>query len=302
MKSRYLIILGLLSNTLSAVIAILRLNRMTKIGFSILIPILMLAIFADYIAPYSPYEQVGPPFSPPSSKYLLGTNDLGQDILSEVIYGARISLLVGLIVALVSVSIGTVVGVISGYFGGVVDEILMRLTDALLSIPALLFVIFLMSLIMRIGGYVSFYSTAIVIGLILWPGIARLVRSRVLSIRESLYIESAIAVGASTSRIIFKHILPNTVSTIIPVAVMHIARAILIEATLSFLGLGDPTVESWGTILHYAFERNAIILGMWWWFIPPIVLITLLTFSIYLIGIGLEEYYNPRLRSNIRQV
>ena len=277
-------------------IAILQLNKMTKIGFCIFTFILLLAVLADYIAPYNPYERVGPPLSPPSMKYMLGTNDIGQDILSELIYGARTSLLIGFTAAIVGTIIGVLIGLASGYFGGIVDEVLMRLTDAWLSIPTLLFTIFLVALTSRITLFPTIYSIIIAISLTSWPGTARLVRSRVLSIKESPYIESAIAIGASSTRIMFKHILPNVIPIIVVTIIMTTARAILVEASLGFLGLGDPTVKSWGMMIHYAMKRNAIILGMWWWFIPPGILISLLILSIYLIGIGLEEYYNPRLR------
>ncbi len=277
-------------------IVIIQLNRMAKAGFCIFMTILLLAILADYIAPYNPYERVGPPLSPPSQNYLLGTNDVGQDILSELIYGARTSLLIGFIAAIAGTFIGVLIGLVSGYYGGFVDEVLMRLTDACLSIPTLLFTIFLVALTSRMTLFPAICSIIIVISLTSWPGIARLVRSRVLSIKEAPYIESAIAMGASSTRIIFRHILPNIAPIVIVALVMTTARAILVEVSLGFLGLGDPTVKSWGMMIHYAVKRNAIILGMWWWFIPPGILISLLTLSIYLVGMGLEEYYNPRLR------
>jgi len=271
-------------------------NKAAMFGFYLFIAIVAIAVFADFIAPYDPYERVGLPFQPPSSKHILGTNDMGQDIFSELIYGTRISLFIGFLAAITGTLIGTLIGLSAGYFGGLVDEVLMRLTDIWLSIPTLLFTIFLTAIITRIGTTPMIYSIIFAIALTSWPGVARLVRSAVLSIKEHPYVESARAIGASSRRIMFMHILPNVTPIIVVEVITRTAIAMLTEASLSFLGLGDPTAKSWGMIIHYAMIRNAITLGMWWWFLPPGIMISITVLAVMLIGLGLEEYFNPRLR------
>jgi len=271
-------------------------DRAAVVGLTVFLAILFIAVFADFIAPYSPYERVGRPYERPSWKHLLGTNDIGQDVFSELIYGARASLFIGFLAAITGTAIGTLVGITAGYYGGVVDEVLMRVVDIWLSIPSLLFAIFLAAVILRAGGVPMFYSVIFAIALTSWPPVARLVRSATLSIKERPYIESAVALGASPSRIMMKHILPNVAPLVLVEVVVRTAIAMLTEATLSFLGLGDPTLKSWGTILHFAMVKNALILGLWWWFLPPGIMIALTVLSVVLIGRGLEAYFNPRLR------
>jgi len=271
-------------------------DRAAVVGLTVFLAILFIAVFADFIAPYSPYERVGRPYERPSWKHLLGTNDIGQDVFSELIYGARASLFIGFLAAITGTAIGTLVGITAGYYGGVVDEVLMRVVDIWLSIPSLLFAIFLAAVILRAGGVPMFYSVIFAIALTSWPPVARLVRSATLSIKERPYIESAVALGASPSRIMMKHILPNVAPLVLVEVVVRTAIAMLTEATLSFLGLGDPTLKSWGTILHFAMVKNALILGLWWWFLPPGIMIALTVLSVVLIGRGLETYFNPRLR------
>ena len=219
-----------------------------------------------------------------------------RDIFSELIYGARASLFIGFLAAITGTAIGTLVGIVAGYYGGIVDEVLMRVVDIWLSIPSLLFAIFLAAVILRTGGIPMFYSVIFAIALTSWPPVARLVRSATLSIKERPYIESAVALGASSSRIMMRHILPNVAPLVLVEVVVRTAIAMLTEATLSFLGLGDPTLKSWGTILHFAMVKNALILGLWWWFLPPGLMIALTVLSVVLIGRGLEAYFNPRLR------
>ncbi len=271
-------------------------DRAALAGLAIFLVILMVAIFADFIAPYNPYERVGRPYERPSWKHLLGTNDIGQDIFSEVIYGTRASLLIGFLAAITGTAIGTVVGLVSGYYGSKLDELLMRAVDMWLSIPTLLFAIFLVAVIIRAGGIPMFYSVILAIALTSWPPVARLVRSATLSIKERPYIESAVALGASSTRIMFRHILPNVAPIVLVEVVVRTAIAMLTESSLSFLGLGDPTVKSWGTVLHFAMIKNALILGLWWWFLPPGLMIAVTVMSVMMVGRGLEIYFNPRLR------
>lgn len=275
-------------------------NTPAVIGLAMFSAILSMAIFAPFIAPYDPYKRVGLPMQPPSDKYWLGTNDIGQDIFSELIYGARVSILIGFVAAVVSTLIGTLIGMLAGYYGGIVDEVLMRFTDVWLAFPGLLFTIFLATVLVRtpIGGRLL-YTVIVAIALNAWPGVARLVRSVTLTIKEMLYIEAAKAVGASNRYIMFRHIIPNAAPVILVAVLTRIDGAMLTEASLAFLGIGDPTAKSWGMIIHYAMIRNAVVLGMWWWFLPPGLMISLTVLSIILISMGVEEYLNPRLRGRM---
>ncbi len=284
--------------SLPEVIRIIIDNRTSLAGLLMLLVFVSMAILADLIAPYNPYERVSLPFQPPSEKHWLGTDDLGRDIFSQMIYSSRLSLIIGFISALVATVIGTMLGILSGYYGGKVDEILMRLTDLWLAFPNLLFAILLVVIFSPQTGN-RVVPIIIAIALVSWPTASRLIRSAVISIKQSPYIEAARALGASDARIIFSHILPNLTSLIIIEVITIMGGAMLTEASLSFLGLGDPRAMSWGMMLHYALSRNAIYLGMWWWFLPPGLLISLSVLSIILISTGLEEYFNPRLRRRL---
>mgnify|MGYP000153162608 CR=1 FL=1 len=266
-------------------------SRSSKVGLLIIIFIVLMAILAPYIAPYDPYEYVGDPYEPPSSEHLLGTDDMGHDLLSQIIYGAQVSLLVGVLSALGCVLIGTIIGVISGFLGGWIDEILMRLTDVVLVIPYLVFIILLVS---YLGP--SIWNIVISISILGWPSIARMVRSYVLSLRENLYIEAARAIGCGNRHIMIKYIIPGLVPLIVPIFVLTIIDGILTEAGLSFLGLGDPNKISWGIILYYAQVRGAFVKGLWWWILPPGLLITVTGLGFLLLGSSLEEYFNPRFK------
>ncbi len=270
----------------------------SKAGLAILLALVAIALLADIIAPYRPDERVSQALQPPSDRHILGTDDLGRDIFSQLIYSTRLSLLIGFISALAATLIGALMGLLAGYYGGKVDEMLMRLTDLWLAFPNLLFTILLVVLFApQVGNRIVPIVVAIALGS--WPTAARLIRSAVIALKQSQYIESARALGASNARIIFKHILPNTTSLIIIEVITLMGNAMLTEASLSFLGLGDPRAMSWGMMLYYALARNAIYLGMWWWFIPPGLMISLAVLSAILIGTGLEEYFNPRLRRRL---
>ncbi|MCJ7573965.1 ABC transporter permease [Candidatus Bathyarchaeota archaeon] len=255
-----------------------------------------MAIFAPFLAPYDPYKRVDRPLKPPSDKYLLGTNDIGQDIFSELIYGTRVSLLIGFAAAFFSVTIGTLVGVVSGFLGGAVEEVLMRFTDVIMILPN----IPLLILLMAIFGKQSFYIMVLAISITGWTTAARLVRSSTLSIKERAYVEAAKAIGAGDRHIITKHILPNISPLIMATMIYEVAGAMMSEAGLAFLGLGDPSNKSWGMILHYAETSGGWYANMgypaWWWIIPPGLCIALTVASLVLIGQAMEEIINPRLR------
>jgi len=269
-----------------------RLGVVGSVGLTILILLAATAVFAPWVAPYNPEETSGGPFEAPSRLHLLGTNDIGQDILSELIFGARISLVIGFLAAIVAISIGTAVGTVAGYFGGWVDTVLMRAVDVVLVIPFL-------PLMILLAAYLgpSFWNIILVIGLLVWARPARVLRSQVLSLRSLEYIDAARALGASAGRILRLHVLPGVISLSLAQFILAASNAILIEASLSFLGLGDPTAKSWGSILYYAQVRSAFLTGAWlWWVLPPGLLITLAVLGFAFTGFALEEVLNPRLR------
>lgn len=267
-------------------------NRLGLIGASLLILFVLIAIFASVFAPFNPEIRANRPFLPPSGEHLLGTNDIGQDILSEIIFGTRISLLIGLLSAFVAISIGAIVGIVAGYFRGKVDMVLMRIVDLSLVIPMLPLMILLAAFL---GP--SFWNIIIVIGVLSWASPARVIRSHVLTIVNKGYIEAVKVAGARPLYIMIRHILPPTMSILISQLILMASRAILLEASLSFLGLGDPTRKSWGIILYYAQARGAFLTDAWlWWVLPPGILITLLVMSFAYIGNSFEEIVNPRLR------
>lgn len=268
-------------------------HKLGRIGLGIIIVFLLIALFAPYIAPYDPSARVGDPYQKPNRNHILGTNDIGNDIFSEVIYGTRISLLIGLLSAFVALFAGTIIGVISGYMGGKVDEFLMRVVDLALVIPMLPLMILLAAFI---GP--SFWNIIMVIGLLSWAVPARIIRSQVLTIKNKGYIEAVKVSGGKPIYIMIKHILPPSFSIIISQFIIMSSKSILMEASLSFLGLGDPLTKSWGIVLYYAQQKSAFLTDAWvWWILPPGILITLLVVSFAYLGNAFEEIVNPRLRN-----
>ncbi|MCM3598148.1 ABC transporter permease [Metabacillus idriensis] len=267
-------------------------NSLGLFGLWLLIIFLLIALLAPIIAPFDPTERVGPPFSKPNGQFLLGTNDVGQDILSELLYGTRISLLIGVIAAFISILLGCIVGVISGYFGGKIDSFFMRLVDLVLVIPFLPLMILLAAFI---GP--SFWNIVLVISLLTWASPARVIRSQVLTLKTKGYVEAAKSIGTNIKVILIRHILPGVIPIALSQFVLAASNSILTEASLSFLGLGDPFTKSWGTILYYAQARGAFLTDAWiWWVLPPGVLITTLVIGFAFTGYSLEEILNPRLR------
>jgi peptide/nickel transport system permease protein len=220
---------------------------------------------------------------------LFGTDELGRDIYSQLIYGSRISLLVGLLAAFVSVAIGLVVGMVAGYQGGVVDEVLMRVTDALLVIPSLPLLLVLVAVL---GS--SLWNLIIVIGVLGWMGFARMIRSMILSLKERPYVEAAKAIGGGNVHIMIYHILPNVMALVYVTLAMTVPTAIVSEAALSWLGFFDPSVMSWGRMLHDI--QEGLNIDKWWWVVPPGLLIAFVALSFILIGHALDEILNPKLR------
>ena len=266
-------------------------KRLGLIGLGILLFFVTLAIFAPYIAPYDPHEMYKP-VEHPNSDHLLGTNDIGQDILSELIYGSRVSLFIAFFVSVVSAIIGTSLGLLSGYFERI-GFFLMRIVDAFLAIPRL-------PLIIVIAAFMppSIWNLIFIFVLLGWPITARIIRSEVLSLKNRPYVDAARMLGARDFYILGRHILPNVVPLIIVRLIMEAGYVVLAEAGLSFLGLGDPTAKSWGMILHYSFEYPTIFISdIWmWWMLPAGLCITFTILSLTFIGYALEELVNPRLK------
>jgi peptide/nickel transport system ATP-binding protein/peptide/nickel transport system permease protein len=249
-------------------------------------------VLADWLTPFPPSQIVGGPFLPPGGAHLLGTDDVGHDIFSGLIIGARISLLIGIVAGLTAAAVGTLVGVLAGYFGGPVDTTLMRTTDAVLVLPFLPLMIVLAAVI---GPTVL--GTVLLIALVAWPQTARVVRSHVLSLRNRTFVDSARVIGASNAVILGRYILPLVLPLSVAQFVLLSATAILAEASLSFLGLGDPSAASWGSMLYWAQARGAFLNASWvWWVLPPGIAISITVLAFTLIGSLLEDLLDPRLR------
>jgi peptide/nickel transport system permease protein len=267
-------------------------SRMGVIGLFILGAFLFMALVPPLVLDFDPRDfSIGDMFLPPSSNHWLGTDDVGRDVFAELMYGSRISLLVGIAASGISVLIGGLIGVLAGFYSGAVGEGLMRFTDIFLVIPQLPF----MLLIAALAGP-SLFNIIVVIGVLSWPGTARIVRAQVLTVRERTFIERARAIGAGDRHIISKHIMPNVIPLMFANTILIIAVAILTESTMAFLGLGDPLLISWGSMLHYAFVSLAMSNGAWWYFVPPGVCIAIVVLGFTFLGYAMDEILNPKLR------
>lgn len=270
-----------------------RKNKKGVAGLTIVSFFSVMAIFANFISPYNP-QLTNPALFllGPSSAHIFGTNTLGQDLFSRDVYGARISLIVGIAAGAVAVAIGLVAGLVSGYMGGVIDEIIMRIVDFFIVIPALVFMIIVAALL---GP--SLVNVIAVIGLLSWAPTARIIRSMVLSIREWPFVESAKANNAGNGYIMFRHIFPNVTSVLYGNAMLAISSAIFTQAALVFLGVGNVTSISWGGIIREAYTTGALTAGDVSYVLPPGIFIFVLIFGFILMGYALEEIMNPRLRT-----
>ena len=273
-------------------------NRAALAGALIVGFVIFLATFDALIAPFPPNATpgfyTGETRSPPSLKYLFGTDYIGKDVFSQVVYGARSALFVGFASAAIAMSLAILVGLISGYYGGVIDNILMRITEIFLVIPFLLILLVFLKVITAIspsGGGLS--MVVLMIGLFSWAADARIIRGEVLRVKESEFIEASKALGASKRRIVFRHVFPNVLHVIIVLTTLMIATAILVEAAISFLGFGDAAAITWGQQLQKA---NEAVKEAWWEGVFPGLFITLLVLGFSLLGNGLRDALDPRLR------
>lgn len=269
-----------------------RRHRLALVGIVLLAVLAIIAIFAPLLAPHSPYAvDLSAYRKPPGGSHPLGTDSAGRDVLARLMYAGRVSLSVGVVAVSIYVAIGLVLGGLAGFFGGIVDATVMRLADMVLSFPAIIVIITLVSIL---GP--SIWNVMLVIGLLGWPPIARLVRAEFLTLRERDFIVASRSIGAPSGRIIFRHILPNAMTPVIVNATFGMAQAILLEAGLSFLGLGvQPPTASWGNMLNEA-QSITILEGMPWLWIPPGILIALAVLSINFVGDGLRDALDPRAR------
>jgi peptide/nickel transport system permease protein len=270
---------------------VIRRQPSATLGAVILGTFIVLAVLAPVLAPYGLHEQVGPVYGHPSWAHPLGLDDGGVDMVTLLMWGARISLVVGFAATLVSIVIGGTVGLLAGYFGGKTDTVLMRITDYFLAIPD----VPLMIVVAAIWGP-SLFHIIVVIGVLLWTGTARVVRAQVKSIRERVYVKRARSLGAGQLRIMVRHVLPQIAPLLIANTVLTIAVAIFDETALAFLGLGDPSRISLGKVIENAFQRTAISSGAWWAIVPPGAAVALLILACSLLGRAMEDALNPRLR------
>jgi peptide/nickel transport system permease protein len=264
-------------------------HRPAVLGLVVLLSVVACALLAPVLHPASPFSLSGQPFQAPFGQYLFGTDQLGRDLAAALLYGARTTLLIGLVATAIAVLVGVTIGGLAGYYGGHVDSWLMRLTEIFQTIPFFLFAILLLAVLTP-----SIANVIIAIAVVSWPPMARLVRGEFMAMRDREFVLACISMGMSHTRIILRHILPNTLSSIIVTASLMVATAILIESSLSFLGLSDPNVMSWGFIIG---AGRTAIRSAWWVCAIPGIAILLTVMSINLVGEGLNDALNPRLRT-----
>ncbi len=264
-------------------------HRLAVAGLVLLCLIVLEAVFAPWLAPQNPYDVTAAFGAQPSAGHLLGTDQVGRDVLSRLIYASRVSLMVGVGAVSIYVAIGTVLGAVSAYFGGWVDMLFMRVTDVFMSFPPLIVILVIVSIL---GP--SLVNVIWILGLLGWPSVARLVRGSVLSLKQMDFVKANVALGLSTMRILFVHILPNAVGPVLVHATFGMAGAIVIEASLSFLGLGvQPPIASWGNMLTDAQSLTVLTSQPWLW-VPPGMMIVVTVLSINFIGDGLRDALDPK--------
>ncbi len=269
-------------------------NRVGVFGMHLVGCLILLALVTPYVAPFDPDQiDVGGQRLAPQLGYLMGTDEFGRDVFSRVMYGARISLSIGFIAVSLSATIGTVVGAVAGYFGGAIDKALMWFVDLLLSMPRLVLLLAIVGFF-RTSGAQSIFLIVVILGLTGWMGVSRIVRSQILSLKEQDFIQAGRALGLSNSRIIFKHLVPNALAPVIVYSSLAIGSTILVEAALSFLGLGvPPPTSTWGAIVN---DGREYMRAAPWITISPGVMIVLAVMAFNLFGDGLRDAMDPKLR------
>ena len=266
-------------------------NRQTVVGLCGLFVFIVIALLAPLLAPDDVNKQFATGFSVPSSAHLLGLDGGGFDVLTRLVHGTQTSLLVGSVAAFVGMVIGGTIGVLAGYFGGRTDGVLMRVTDYFLVIPD----IPLMIVAAAVFGQ-SLTNIVIVIGVVYWASTARLIRAQVLSVRQRTFVRRAEAMGASPASVLARHVVPHIAPLLAANTVLMIANAIFAETYISFLGLGDPSVVSWGRMIQDALDQGAVVADAWWVILPPGIAVTLVVLAATMAGQGMEDTLNPRLK------
>jgi len=271
---------------------LIRERKMALIGLIIMGTLVFLGTFGPMLARYPATVASGELSQPPSTSHWLGTDDAGKDMVSLILTGIRTSMIVGIAGGLVSIVIGGTAGILAGYLGGKTDAAVMRTADFFLVVPEVVLALVLISIFEPGMGVII-----LVIGLLLWAGNARVLRAQTKSIRERVYVKRARSIGATNSRILLRHIVPQTAPLLVANGVLAIAVAVFLETAISFLGLGDPATISLGKLIENAFDASAAIRGLWWMLIPPGVVVTLMILGCTLFGQALEDELNPRLKS-----
>jgi peptide/nickel transport system permease protein len=281
-------------------------RRDGALGLGILLVFSVVAIApALFVGPLeSVVSATGAPLAPPSPEHLLGTDELGRDMLNLTAHGARITMLIGLLATLITVFLGATMGIVSGFVGGKLDALLMRIADFFLVLPTVVLALILAPVMLDVIGAgaelagirATLVVVVVVIGLTSWAATARVIRSQVLSIKERMFVDRARVVGSGSGHIMRHHILPNVVNLIVAQAVLTFAAAVFTETTLAFIGLGDPSAPSWGQILNNAQEAGAPGLGAWWYIVPPAACVVLVVLAFTLVGNALDDMLNPKGR------
>ncbi|MGO2046310.1 MAG: ABC transporter permease, partial [Brachybacterium tyrofermentans] len=264
-----------------------------RAGTIIVLVFVVIAVIGPLVAGHNPRSTSFDMLEPPSGKYWLGTTQSGQDVFAQFVHGARISLLVGLLAGVISQLFSVAVGLLGGYLRGIADDLLYILTAVFLVIPG-------MPLLIVLTGYLpsrGMLSIAVVIAITSWAGAARVIRAQTLSLRNREFVEAARATGESRIRIMFFEVLPNMLPLVASGFLFSVIGGILAEAGLAFLGLGSLTTTSWGSMLYFAQNAQALLSGAWWWFVPPGLAIAVIGAGLALINFGIDEYSNPRLRT-----
>lgn len=267
-----------------------------RIGLAVIGVFVLLGIFGPLIAPHNPSATSQDLFAAPSAAHWLGTTSVGQDVLSQVLAGTRLSLEVGFVAALLAQVMAIIVGVTAGYFGGAIDEALSMFTNIFLVIPVLP----LQILIVAYVGNTGWFMLSVVIALTAWPHGARQLRAQTLSVRKRDYVVAARAAGEPSWRIVNFEILPNLLAIVVTGFLFHVLAAIIVQTSLAFLGLGDLSAWSWGTILYWSQDGNAFLTGAWWWYVPPGLCLAVLGMGLAMVNLGIDEVINPRLRNTGR--
>ncbi len=267
-------------------------NIKLRIGLSILLFFLLLMVIGPYLTPYKPADFVGPSSVPPSKEFWFGTTTFGEDVFTQFVYGLAPTFLVGVVGGTIGTLLGMLVGFVAGYRGGFVDEVLNVLTNVVLTIPVLALLLVLVAYIPVRGVLIE----AVFIGLTSWPWAARAIRAQTFSLRTREFVGLAKLSGMSSTKVIFTEIAPNMASYLFMTFILMFGNSILNAATLDFLGLGPTEGVSMGTMMNLAVNWSALMLGTWWWFLPPGIAITAIVGSMYVMNVGLDEVFNPKLR------